>query len=301
MGKSLCFRRFLRVITSLIFGLVIFQLFGCNTIEGRPPFAQIRQNNSIEEHRFGPVISLFYRGRGQQITTVLIESDGARWINGGSQPPSDPTPKDSIALNIFNEMVGKGGAPIVYLGRPCQYTREQNLELCQPSAWGRDRYTSPQADALADALDQVLRKRQLGKQLIIAGHSGGGVMAVRVGYRMKSRGYNVLGIATMAAPLTPDIWTSNHQFDALKLDDLDTELLKLIEQSCVYGWYGDKDLLVTTNDLDPNIRQYLGLNMHTATNVTHRNGWLSLWTTDVLPIMLRSEKGCGTKSDEYSN
>ena len=56
---------------------------------------------------------------GPKRLIVLIESDGAPWQAAGYRPPSNPTPKAPISLQMA--LHTPTGDQLLYLGRPCQF------------------------------------------------------------------------------------------------------------------------------------------------------------------------------------
>ncbi len=142
--------------------------------------------------------------------TVYIESDGAPW-RFSDQPPADPTPLRPLVLN----MAIADAAPVVaYLGRPCQYLSDTDLQKCDPELWMRGRYSNEAVTAMSLAVDQI--KRTTGATHVsLVGYSGGGAMAALIAARRS----DVACLVTIAAPLDTNAWT-----DALHVSQLDLSL-----------------------------------------------------------------------------
>jgi len=139
-------------------------------------------------------------GRVGDILTVYIEGDGYAFVHP-SQPAMDPTPKDPVALRMA--LADTTLHPIVWLGRPCQYTAHdrQPGRNCKVDYWTNRRYATEVIESLSSAIDTV--KQQTGAQQIkLIGFSGGGALAVLVA----ARRHDVQSIITVAANLDTDYW-----------------------------------------------------------------------------------------------
>ncbi|MCC6656833.1 MAG: alpha/beta hydrolase, partial [Rhodocyclaceae bacterium] len=63
------------------------------------------------------LLGLLRQRTADDTLTIYIEGDGAPWPSP-YHPPSDPTPRDPLALRLAD----RDTAPqLAYLGRPCQY------------------------------------------------------------------------------------------------------------------------------------------------------------------------------------
>lgn len=133
------------------------------------------------------------------VLTVVFEGDGAAHDAKG-RPTNDPTPKTLVGLDIARRWPGDG--PRAWVGRLCQYVRDQD-PACSQADWTVGRF-SEAAVAAADAAVDTLKARTGADRVVLAGWSGGGVIAVLVAQR---RG-DVAGVATFAAPLDLAAWTS---------------------------------------------------------------------------------------------
>jgi dienelactone hydrolase len=132
------------------------------------------------------------------VLTVVFEGDGAAHDARG-RPTADPTPKHPVGLDIARRWPGDG--PKAWVGRLCQYVRDRD-PACAEADWTVGRF-SEAAVAAADAAVDLLKARTGAERVVLAGWSGGGVIAVLVAQR---RG-DVAGVATFAAPLDLSAWT----------------------------------------------------------------------------------------------
>ncbi len=132
-----------------------------------------------------------------EVLTVVFEGDGAAHDARG-RPTADPTPRRPIGLDIARRWPG---GPRAWVGRLCQYVRQQD-PACAEADWTVGRF-SESAVAAADAAVDALKTGAGASRVILVGWSGGGVLAVLVAQR---RG-DVAGVATFAAPLDLAEWT----------------------------------------------------------------------------------------------
>lgn len=137
--------------------------------------------------------------------TVYIEGDGLAWITR-SQPSDDPTPRDPLALRLaLAQPAGKAA----YLGRPCQYLRQQN-PACGSPYWTTARFAPEVVEASSRALDQ-LKQATASRRLILVGHSGGGAVAAL----LAARRTDVDRLITIAGNLDHRAWTTRLRLSPL--------------------------------------------------------------------------------------
>lgn len=130
---------------------------------------------------------------------VYLEGDGHAFDNPW-EPASDPTPSDPIALRLA--LAHGDSANVLYLARPCQYTRRQDMRSCSPEYWTSHRFAPEVIDATDLALDEA--KAIYGaRSLVLIGYSGGGSVAVLTAARRR----DVEAIVTVAALLDHEVWS----------------------------------------------------------------------------------------------
>lgn len=96
--------------------------------------------------------------------------------------------------------------PTLYLGRPC-YHGGAERPPCETRLWTSGRYSETVVDALAMAIDHIMRRYQPAR-LSLVGYSGGGTLAVLVASRLPMA--VELEVITVAANLDPQAWTRFH-------------------------------------------------------------------------------------------
>lgn len=133
--------------------------------------------------------------------TIYIEGDGYAWISG-SQPSTDPTPRDPLALRLA---LAQPEGTAIYLARPCQYVNAE-AKPCSSRYWTEMRF-APEVIAATNGAIDSLKSRFGASQLTLVGYSGGGAVAALVAAR---RG-DVTGLVTVAGNLDHRAWTRHHR------------------------------------------------------------------------------------------
>jgi len=137
--------------------------------------------------------------------TVYIEGDGFAWLTG-SQPSSDPTPRDPLALRLA---LAHPAGNAAYLARPCQYV-DAERSACAQRYWTEKRFAPEAIDAANRAVD-VLKQRFGAQQLTLVGYSGGGAVAALLAERRT----DVARLVTVAGNLDHRAWTAHHRVQPL--------------------------------------------------------------------------------------
>lgn len=136
--------------------------------------------------------------------TVYIEGDGFAYVRP-TQPSSDPTPTDPLALRLA--IADHSSHPVAWLGRPCQYTPSPS---CSTAYWTTARFAPEVVESLNAALD-TLKQRMGATHLILVGYSGGGGLAVL----LSARRSDVAGIVTVAGLLDVGYWVNRDGYTPL--------------------------------------------------------------------------------------
>lgn len=141
--------------------------------------------------------------RPTELLTIYIEGDGLAW-RSRYVPSADPTPRDPVGLRLA---VADPAPAVAYLARPCQY---QTSSMCTVAAWTSDRFSPAAVAATNNAIDR-LKVLFSARRVLLAGYSGGGVMAAVVAAGRT----DVAGLLTIAAPLDVGAWVRHHDMDPL--------------------------------------------------------------------------------------
>lgn len=137
---------------------------------------------------------------------VVIEGDGRAWLNM-REPSMDPTPVDPVGWRLAKDVSQK---TVLYLARPCQYLNSDELDACSVTDWTDGRFAEKWVQRLNAAVDQAKRMSSA-RQIVLAGYSGGGVMAALVAARRD----DVALLMTVASPLDHAAWTTHHKVTPL--------------------------------------------------------------------------------------
>ncbi len=148
------------------------------------------------------------RGSDTSRLTIYIEGDGAHWRHG--LPPSDPTPRNPLALKLAIADANSGNASVAYVARLCQYLNPEELAGCAPNLWTDARFSTIAITATTQQIDALVRQTQTSEVTLI-GYSGGGALAALVATQRQ----DVVCLMTVAAPLNTDAWVSMHKVTPL--------------------------------------------------------------------------------------
>lgn len=176
----------------------------------------------------------YARGGPSTLLTVYIEGDGRAYLRRDT-PSDDPTPADPLALRLAARDPSPG---VLYLARPCQFLPAGEIAACDPMWWTLGRYSPEVVAALGAALDQA-KIRFAANRLRLIGYSGGGALAVLVAAGRS----DVVGIATVAANLDTDAWTTLHGVSPLALSQNPADAAASVAGIPQVHFTGSKDVV----------------------------------------------------------
>lgn len=134
---------------------------------------------------------------------VYVEGDGTPWLTR-HRVAADPTPRRPLMLKLMRLDPG----PAIFLGRPCYFGA---MAHCEPADWTGARYSATVVESMAAALSGVRGELEWPGEITLAGHSGGGVLAVLLAPRVA----DVSTVVTLAANLDVTRWTALHGYSPL--------------------------------------------------------------------------------------
>ena len=134
---------------------------------------------------------------------IYIEGDGSPWI-ANRWVATDPTPRSPVMLELMQLDTG----PALYVGRPCYFGLQQS---CESAHWTYGRYSETVVESMAVALNTAIEQLDLKGDIVLIGHSGGGVLAMLLAPRIP----NVEILVMIAANLDIDRWTQYHGYSPL--------------------------------------------------------------------------------------
>lgn len=201
---------------------------------------------------------------------VYIEGDGFAWLSG-TQPSSDPTPRDAVGLKLALAQPEPNAA---YLARPCQFVPGQDRR-CTSAYWTNQRFSADVVMATMKALDRL--KQDAGAQtLTLVGYSGGGTVASLVAVRRP----DVTRLVTVAGNLDLAGWVAHHGLQPLggSLDPADDVLgLSRVPQ---WHFVGDLDRVVPAALTERLVARYADPSSAVVTHladVDHACCWAQRW------------------------
>lgn len=201
---------------------------------------------------------------------VYLEGDG-KVLTSRGHVAEDPSPQRATVMQLAALDPSEN---VVYLARPCQYSPQDLVTVCEKRYWTSARYSKEVVASINQALNQI--KLQTGaQQLCLIGFSGGGALAVLVA----SERTDIACIRTIAGNLDLATMQNYHNASPLSesLDPLQVALqVKHIPQ---IHFAGAKDKIVPPKVLE-NFSQVAGLKpeqIHILKGVSHNDGWQEHW------------------------
>jgi len=260
----------LRITSGLIAVLIL--LNGCST-----PAQRLDQKASALGYKAQVVKSRdfdhrIYRNRFAVERTagtlhVYLDGDGTPWVGNHRVVSVDPTPQSPLML----ELMALDDQPAIYVGRPCYHGYATN-PACTPKLWTDARYSERVVGSLAQVLRQSVQ-REGADNLVLFGHSGGGVLAVLLANRLPQTSV----VVTMAANLDIDAWADLHGYSRLvgslnpaAEPSLDSAIAQL-------HFIGGRDSNVPLNLLQPYLRRQPDAQAVVIPGYDHVCCWRELW------------------------
>lgn len=207
---------------------------------------------------------------------LYIEGDGRSYLTPTQISP-DPTPKNPLALKLA---VLDSHPKVVYLARPCQFTKELN-PYCEPRLWTKERFSEEIVAAINEAVSEI-KAQTKAQRIHLIGFSGGAAVATLIAARRS----DIASLRTVAGDLNHERMSEYHHTMPLGECSLNPKnaaaALSLLPQ---HHFAGEKDLIVPAfisaefveaipkTDLD-------GVHCVQRTvlkGVSHHEGWEKLW------------------------
>ena len=221
---------------------------------------------------------------GAQQVVVFFEGDGAQWTGFGTVPPRDPTPRQSVALDLALSTARKSQLHVMYVARPCQFDTRAVPPTCNEIQWTEKRYSKEQLKLLLSSTETALKlispDMANTPPLALVGHSGGGLMSIRAAAAFIRKGYRIHQVTTLASPIDPIRWSHNHRFSPLDLDSYYEDLDLVRASGLTKHYLGENDKLVTIDDV--NIHN----EFEAVPGVGHATGWLAYWQKTLLKRLI---------------
>jgi len=153
------------------------------------------------------VLATWSKGLGGPASAlhIYIEGDGRAFT--GSRVSNNPTPRKAIGLRLAS---ADPSPAVLYIARPCQFTKVPLPVHCSPRFWSNERYSETVLGAIEDVIQWAHRKWKQASltppPVVLVGFSGGGTIATL----LADRDYEIFGLVTVAANLDLSAWTTHH-------------------------------------------------------------------------------------------
>lgn len=215
--------------------------------------------------------------------TVYIEGDGLAFL--GYSPSLDPTPSDPVALALAS---ADPGANVIYLARPCQYSKMIAPEPCPMAYWTGKRFAPEVITAMNEVLDG-LRQRHGIPGFDLVGYSGGAAIAVLLAARRR----DVASLRTVAGNLDNAALIRLHKVDPMPESLNAADAAASIATLPQHHFIGAKDEIAPLA-IYQSYRQRAGgstcIRHSQIAGAGHQGGWAALW-----PDLLRAPVDCSAK------
>ncbi len=205
------------------------------------------------------------------IAHIYIEGDGSAWLSKRT-PSLDPTPKNPVAFGLAQLDVADN---VIYLARPCQYSKLIMKRACPSKYWTSHRFAPEVIAAMDSALDDMKARHNItGFHLI--GFSGGGNVAAL----LTARRDDVLSLRTVAGNLDhvtqSDIHKVSQMTPSLNAKDIAVDINHIPQRHFI----GGKDKIVPVPVYESYKRASGNTNCvqsYIVENARHVKGWHDVW------------------------
>lgn len=213
---------------------------------------------------------------------VYIEGDGLAWVSRG-EPSLDPTPRDPLGLRLA---ALDPSANVVYLARPCQYTKGD--PRCAVSFWTDRRLSEDVVVAMDEAVNAVMRRAPR-QPVHLVGYSGGGAIAALLAARRTDVG----SLRTVAGNLDHDAVNRLHAVSAMSGSLNPISVAPRLSGLPQEHFVGEGDRVVPPSIAERFVKAQGQARCATITIVagaTHGEGWEVAWRNSVARVPTCSQR-----------
>lgn len=225
-------------------------------------------------------LTAFFRVQAPSAPLVVyIEGDGLAWKSRG-EPSLDPTPRNPLGLRLA---VIDSSPNVVYLARPCQYTKGDSR--CTSAYWTDRRFSGEVMAAMDEALDAVLRRTR-GHTVHLVGYSGGGAIAALLAARRQ----DVASLRTVAGNLDHDAVNRHHGVSLMPGSLNPISIASRLATVPQEHFVGEADGVVPSF-VARNFAEAMGdgecASVTMVKDATHEEGWENFWRVAVVRLPSR--------------
>ena len=205
------------------------------------------------------------------IAHIYIEGDGLAWLNKRT-PSLDPTPRNPVAFDLAK--LDKSDN-VIYLARPCQYSKLIMKRACPSKYWTSHRFAPEVLAAMDEALNDIKSRHNITKFHLI-GFSGGGNVAAL----LTARRDDILSLRTVAGNLDHATQSDIHKVSQMPSSLNAKDIALQINHIPQIHFIGGKDKIVPVPIYESYKRASGNTNCvqpHIVENVSHSKGWQDVW------------------------
>lgn len=205
-----------------------------------------------------------------EVVNVYIEGDGHAWARR-TRLSHDPSPQNSTTMQLA---ALDPNPNVVYLARPCQYSPDDLVTVCESRYWSFARYSPLVVESINQAISKIKQQANADKVNLI-GYSGGGALAVLVAAQRS----DIASIRTVAGNL--DLITmDNYHHTSPLVESLDPiKYASKVSAIPQLHYIGNNDrvvpVMVTKNFA--NAAKLSPEQIIVLKNVGHSKGWAKHW------------------------
>jgi len=227
---------------------------------------------TIESHPF--LLTSYERvQKKSDVATIYIEGDGRAWLSK-KRPSLDPTPKNPVALKLASIDPADN---VIYLARPCQYTKTVDGSPCNQKYWTSHRFAPEVMDTMNAALDDIKKRHRItGINLI--GFSGGGNLAAL----LTAQRNDVLSLRTVAGNLDHELQSQIHDVSPMPNSLNAKDIVKRISHIPQIHFIGAQDTIIPA-EIAESYAKFIKQDKKACTqlqiipNASHTKGWEDKW------------------------
>lgn len=197
---------------------------------------------------------------------IYIEGDGSIISRGIIS--SDPTPRNHMLL----ELATIDNRPnVIYVARPCQYSIDSNLQVCNSNYWTSKRLS----DDSVESINEVINKIAKTSDVDLVGFSGGGGIAILVA----ARNTKVKSVITIAGNLDHVLFNKLHNTSPMRDSLNPIDYVHKISNIPQLHLSGGSDNIVPPIIAKTFVEKSNSRCSHIKiiSNFTHTKGWNTIW------------------------